>query len=128
MTTLCASATGSLAPALVWERYADPRRWPDWAPQIRRVETAGDRIVRGLSGRVVGPLGVAVTFVVDEVDEDERIWNWSVRIGLIQLRLRHDVAPSGSGSRTRLWVSGPLPVVGAYLPIAALALRRLVTP
>ena len=128
MTTLCASATGSLSPALVWERYADPRRWSAWAPQIRRVETVGGRIVPGLSGRVIGPLGVAVTFVVDEVDEDARVWSWSVRIGLIRLKLRHDVVPNSSGSRTRLWVTGPWPVVGAYLPIAALALRRLVTP
>jgi hypothetical protein len=126
VATLSVSASGSATPAQAWERYADPRRWSQWAPQIRRVDTAGERIVAGLRGRVVGPLGVAVSFVVDDVDEDARSWNWSVRFGLIRLRLRHDIEPSGSGARTRLWVSGPLPVVAAYLPVAGWALRRLV--
>ena len=49
-----------------------------------------------------------------------------MRLSAIRLRLRHDVVPNGGGSRTRLWVAGPLPVVVPYLPIAAWALRRLV--
>src|ERR1700761_4542586 len=76
--TLRVSARGSVAPGVAWERYADPARWPRWAPQIRRVETAGDRIGPGLRGRVVGPLGVAVSFVIDDVDEVARTWSWSV--------------------------------------------------
>ena len=122
------SVSGSAAPSLAWERYADPRQWTDWAPQIRRVETVGERIGPGLRGRVVGPLGIAVTFMVDDVDEDARTWSWSVRVGLIRLKLRHDVVADGPGSRTRLWIAGPFPVVVAYVPIAALALRRLVAP
>ncbi|MFD4985379.1 hypothetical protein [Streptomyces sp. NPDC058374] len=48
-------------------------------------------------------------------------------LGPLVLRLRHEVlaAPDG-GSGTRLTVSGPLPVVMLYRPVAAWALGRLV--
>jgi hypothetical protein len=38
VTTLTLHATGPLGPDEVWERYAVPARWPDWAPQITGVE------------------------------------------------------------------------------------------
>ncbi len=126
MPTLSISVRGTAEPSVVWERYADPRRWPEWAWQIRRVDTTGNRIVAGLRGRVLGPLGAAVNFVVDDVDEAGRTWSWTVRFGPVRLELRHDVVPDGAGSRTRLWVTGPLAVVVPYLPVAAWALRSLV--
>jgi hypothetical protein len=115
--------------AEVWERYVRPDLWSSWSPQIQRVEIEVDRLVAGAAGRVVGPLGVYVDFTIDALDEAAREWSWSVRPGLLArptLRLAHGVLARDGGSETWLRVSGPLPVVLGYLPVARLALHRLV--
>ena len=120
--------TGPLPPARVWERYAVPARWAGWAPQIRRVDASADRLAPGVTGRVRGPLGVAVTFVVTDVDEQARTWAWDVRCGPVRLHLRQGVEADPRGAATWLVLRGPAPVVVAYLPVARVALRRLVRP
>ena len=126
MATLTLHAAGSAGPDEAWDRYARPARWTQWAPQITRVDTAAERIAAGVTGRVVGPAGVSVDFVVDEVDEVARTWAWTVRRLVVTLHLRHSVTAAGDGSATALIVRGPLPVVVAYAPIARYALGRLV--
>jgi hypothetical protein len=123
--------TGPVAPARAWERYADPARWAGWAPQIRRVVldgAGGARIAPGLRGRVHGPAGLRVDFVVTAVDEAARTWSWTARLGPVRLHLDHGVAADPRGTATTLVVDGPAPVVLAYLPVTRLALRRLVRP
>lgn len=110
----------------MWERYADPGRWAGWAPQIRRVDTDAGRIAPGVTGTVHGPPGIRVRFVVTAVDEVARTWAWDVRAGPVRLHLRHGVAAGADGSRTWLTVRGPWPVPAAYLPVARIALHRLV--
>jgi hypothetical protein len=117
---------GPASPAQVWERYAVPGRWPDWAPQITRVRASAPRIAPGVTGRVWAPLGLRVDFVVTEVDEQRHTWAWSVRFGPLRLRLQHGVEGDPTGSATWLRVHGPAPIVAAYLPLARLALHRLV--
>ena len=87
------------------------------------------RLVAGVRGRVRGPLGVALPFVVDTVDESARRWSWTVSLGPVQLHLLHWVTegPDG-GSTTGLRVSGPAPLVVGYAPLAQLAIGRLVRP
>ncbi|MBE7186804.1 SRPBCC family protein [Jatrophihabitans endophyticus] len=126
MTIVTLHAAGRAAPDEAWERYADPGRWPQWAPQITRVETDEARLVTGMTGRVVGPLGVSVRFVVDEVDHVGRTWSWTVHAGPVQLLLHHAVRADPGGSATSLRVEGPLPVVLPYAPLARYALTRLV--
>jgi hypothetical protein len=116
-------AAGSADADEVWDRYVHTARWPSWSPQISRVESSQPRISTGSTGKVFGPLGVHVAFVVDAVDEPARSWSWHVRLGLIRIRLRHVVNADGS---TELQLRGPLPVVLAYTPLAQLALNRLV--
>ncbi|MGY1690204.1 SRPBCC family protein [Geodermatophilus sp. SYSU D01105] len=127
MTVLTLHATGPEAPAEVWERYAVPARWPEWAPQITGVDVPGPRLVAGVAGRVRGPVGVALPFVVDAVDEAARQWSWTVSLGPVRLHLLHWVAegPDG-GSTTGLRMDGPAPVVVGYAPLARLAIGRLV--
>ena len=129
MTALTLHATGPLAPDEVWERYAVPARWPDWAPQITGVEVPVSRLAAGVRGRVRGPLGVTLPFVVDTVDETARRWSWTVSLGPVQVHLLHWVAegPDG-GSTTGLRISGPAPLVVGYAPLAHLAIGRLVRP
>jgi hypothetical protein len=125
--------TGPLPPARAWERYAVPARWAGWAPQIRGVTASGDRIAPGVTGQVRGPLGVRVAFVVTDVDEQRRTWAWTVtagagRCGPVRMHLRHGVEPDPRGAATWLVIRGPAAVVAAYLPVARVALGRLVRP
>ena len=130
-------AHGPLAPDAVWARYVRFDRWPTWSPQIRRVEVAVDELAPGVRGIVRGPLGLAVDFTVEEVDERARTWSWTVspvgpvplprQLPTVRLHLHHAVvAGQDGGSLTTLDVTGPTPVVMAYAPVALIALRRLV--
>jgi hypothetical protein len=67
---------------------------------------------------------------VDESDPARRLWRWRAGALGVHVELEHVVEPVLSvpgGSRTVLIVSGPAPVVVPYLPLAWLALRRLVS-
>jgi Polyketide cyclase / dehydrase and lipid transport len=121
--------TGPLDPQAVWERYAVPARWSQWSPQISGVEMSAPRLVTGATGKVHGPLGVALPFVVDAVDEAARRWTWTVKLGLVKIRLEHWVTdgPDG-GTTTGMRAHGPGPLVAVYAAPARVALGRLVRP
>ncbi len=135
VAALLLEAAGPARVAESWERYAQPARWPDWAPQIHRVridpdlEAGGDgeRIHPGMTGEVRSFLPPAARFVITSVDELSHTWSWRVSIGPLRLTLDHGVEPClDAGTTTWLRLRGPLPVVLAYAPLARLALRRLV--
>jgi hypothetical protein len=112
----------------VWDRYARPERWPEWAPQIRSVDYAPDRVTPATTGVVHGPAGVRVRFRIVDVDTagPVRAWSWTVSAAGVRLMLRHTVEATPAGTRTGLTVEGFAPAVAAYLPVARVALRRLV--
>lgn len=127
VATLSFTATGPRDPADAWERYADPARWPEWSPQIRYAETAATRLAAGVTGRVHVWGAPPPSFRVTAFDDAARTWGWDVALGPLRLHLDHDVeARPAGGSRTRLRLVGPLPLVLAYAPAARLALGRLV--
>ncbi|MPR00061.1 SRPBCC family protein [Modestobacter sp. I12A-02628] len=127
-STLTLHATGPVAPAEAWERYALPRRWSEWSPHILGADASAPRIAPGVTGRVHGPLAVRVPFTVLQVDGAARSWTWEVQAGPVRLTLEHWVAGApGGGSTTGLRMRGPLPVLAGYTPLAQLALHRLVT-
>lgn len=129
MSTATLSATGPLSAAEAWERYALPRRWPEWSPQISRVEMPVERIAPGVKGKLYAPGGFSLNFTIDAVDEAARTWSWTVRVAVIRLRLEHWIEERrDGGSVAGLRTSGPAPVVVAYTPLAQLALDRLVLP
>lgn len=127
-TSLTVSATGPASVEDAWTRYTVPDLWSSWSPQIQSVSTEHPdaAVVVGTAGTVVGPAGVRVPFTVTHVDETARRWTWRVRAGLVTLVLEHGV--DGADGRSRAWtrVTGPLPVVLGYAPLARLALGRLV--
>jgi len=125
---LTLAAAGRASASEAWERYAQVALWSRWSPQIRSVTCSSSRIRAGATGRVRGPLWIGVDFVVDAVDEESRQWVWTVGKGAAVLQLHHRVVPVGDGSRTTLAMSGPLPVLLGYAPLARLALGRLVRP
>ena len=118
-------AHGDADPDVVWERYADLHQWSRWSPQICRVTAAGTRLRAGLTGWVVGPLGVSVPFEV--VSVEGRRWRWVVRPLGLRLQLDHWVFPRLGGAATELRMRGPAPLVLGYAPLAQLALRKLVS-
>lgn len=130
MTSLTLRASGRASSGLAWRRYADTRLWSSWSPQIRRVELGADthELRPGLTGRVVGPVGVSVRFEVDSVDESAMTWAWRVHAGPITMRLHHAVQAEPDGSSTTLTIDGPAAVAVSYSLLAQLALHRLVRP
>jgi hypothetical protein len=112
----------------VWDRYVRPRRWPEWSPQIRSVDYAGERLAPGTSGVVRGPGGLPVRFQILAVHDTDpvRTWSWTASAAGVRLALLHTVEATAGGTRTRLTIVGFGPVVLAYLPLARLALSRLV--
>jgi hypothetical protein len=128
-TTLSTGACGPRDPDAVWTAYATPALWPSWSPQVREVRCPHPEVtVRvGTRGQALGPGGLSVPFEVTEVDVGRRRWTWRVRVGPLVLAMTHGVAvASAGGSCAWLRISGPLPVVAGYLPLARLALGRLV--
>lgn len=113
--------TGPATARDMWEAYAEPGRWHEWAPQIRAVRPL-ERLHPGLRGKVEGLFGVRVPFEVIEVDEPAGRWTWRVELGPARLTIAHEVADG----RTAVEIDGPAPLVIAYAPVARLALSRLV--
>jgi hypothetical protein len=120
-------AGGPVPADVVWDRYRLLRLWSGWSPQISGVESDADEIAPGVTGKVLGPLRFPVRFTIDAVDATDRTWSWRVGAVGATLRLDHRVLATDEGSRTTLDVEGFLPVVLGYLPLAQLALHRLVT-
>ncbi|WP_343598820.1 SRPBCC family protein [Mycobacterium sp.] len=107
------------APA-VWEVFVDVDAWPAWGPSIRRAALDPPHTALALhaTGTVYTPLGVALPFVVTEFAAG-RLWAWAVA-GVAATR--HRVQPMGE--RTRVSIDVPW-WAGAYLPVCAIALRRI---
>lgn len=105
-----------------------PERWSQWSPQIRAVTYPAETVRPGTAGIVRGPGGLRIGFRILEVVEAGRVraWSWAVSAGGVRMWLRHTVEASGEGTRTDLTVCGFGPAVLLYLPVARLALRRLV--
>ena len=127
MATRELEVTGAGDPAAVWERYAVPGSWPEWLPQIERVDLSTPRLAAGATGRLHAPMGVSIPFTVDSVDEGGRTFAWTIRFGLFKLRLENWVRDgSDGGSVAGMRVNGPGPLVSGYVGQAQASLERLV--
>ena len=90
----------------------------------------GRRGVGGAAGRRSDrtgprPLGVAVPFVVDRVDEAAHRWRWTVSVLGVAVTMGHDLTATPGGTRAGLTIDAPAPFALAYGLPARLALRRL---
>jgi hypothetical protein len=128
MSTRSVEVIGPRDAGAVWERYAVPGSWPDWLPQITGVDLSAPRLAAGAKGKLHAPMGVSIPFAVDSVDEQARMFAWTIRVGLLRLRLQNWVheGPYG-GSVAGMRVEGPGPLVAAYAGQARAALERLVS-
>ncbi len=125
------TVSGGRSPDDVWDRYVRPSRWAEWSPQISTVDYGHERLQAGTAGVVNGVGGLRVPFTilaVDEADPARRSWVWRAGVMGVELEFEHVVESSPSGGATTvLVVQGPLPGVLPYLPLAWVALTRLVT-
>lgn len=128
MVEITIDATGSAPAGAVWERYMDPSHWSHWATHIAEVEYPENRLSGGTSGRVEGPFWFQVDFDIVSVDELGWTWTWNAwwRRRSIGLTLKHGVASRPDGSRAWITVCGSPALVVPYVPLAKLALVRLV--
>ncbi len=125
VSSLTVRAHGPAGAPDVWEAYADPQRWPEWAPHIRRVDAIG-RLRPGMAGQLWTIAPAPVSFEVTVVDAKRRRWSWQAVLGPVRMSFEHGVDVRGSGSGSWLTMHGPLPVLILYAPFARLALHRLV--
>jgi hypothetical protein len=125
MSSMTVRASGPASAPAVWEAYADPQRWPEWAPHIRRVDAVG-RLRPGLEGQVFSLLPPPMNFAVTGVDAKGRRWSWDAVLGPFRMSFDHGVESRTGGSGTWLTMHGPLPLLVLYAPLARLALHRLV--
>ena len=86
----------------VWDRYTTLARWPEWSPQISRVEASADRLALGVRGTVYAGGVLPLPFTVTSCRPEDRTWSWRVRLGPVTLDLDHAVYAAGSGTRTTL--------------------------
>ncbi len=110
----------------MWHRYTDPASWPGWAPQIRGVDVTEAVLERGTRGTVHGPLLVRVPFRIRSVDHRARRWSWRAGFGLLGVDMDHGVDEAQDGSRAWVRIHAHRYLVLPYVPVARLALRRLV--
>jgi len=114
------------APEKVWDLYAQPARWKEWAPHIRSPHGLGTPEVEpGASGRI-RIAGLAPVWAEVTSKRPGRSWTW--RVGLVELT--HTVEPaSGGGSTIGLAMRAPAPMELAirmsYAPVTKLLLKNL---
>ncbi len=116
----------SAPPKVVWELYAQPRRWSEWAPHVRSPRGLGEpEIDPGARGFVflAGLAPVPVEITSKRPDEE---WIW--RVGIFEFA-HTVVARNGGGSRIGLSITAPAPAElaarVAYAPLARALLHNL---
>ncbi len=125
MTVQVEVDTGA-TPERVWDLYAQPERWKEWAPHIRSPHGLGSPEVEpGASGHI-RLAGVAPVWAEVTAKRPGRSWTW--RVGLVELT--HTVEPRDEGGSTiGLAMRAPAPMEMAiratYAPMTKLILKNL---
>lgn len=102
----------------VWRILVDLDAWPRWGPTVAGAQLDGSGFELGATGRVWTPVGVALPFIISDLDPG-RSWGWRVA-GVPATQ--HGVEPADRGCRA--WMSAPV-WAPAYLPVLAIALQRI---
>ena len=103
----------------LWSLLVDVTVWPSWGPSVAEVDLPTELIEPGSAGRVRTAVGVWLPFEITAF-EPGTSWSWSVA-GVPATT--HTVRATTAGAcavtfAVPWWASG-------YLPVCALALRRL---
>lgn len=120
------SVTISAPVERVWAVLTDLERWPDW--------TASMRSVRALGG---GPTGVGSRFEVRQPRMPVAVWEvsdfepnrsftWATRAPGVRVVARHDLTPTGSGTRADMAVDMTGPLAGLVTALSGQRIRGFV--
>jgi uncharacterized protein YndB with AHSA1/START domain len=107
-------------PQAAWDVLVDLDAWPQWGPTVRHaaLDPAFPQLSLHATGTVQSWLPVPLRFVVTEFDPGRR-WSWAVAgVGATS----HAVDPVDGRARVTFGVPW---WAGAYLPVCAVALRRI---
>lgn len=111
--------------AVVWKLLVEVEAWPRWGPTVAgaTVTVAGATVPSGVigagaRGTVRTAVGLSLPFSITRFEEGRR-WDWSVA-GVPATS--HRVEPAADGCVVTFGVPWWAP---AYLPVCAVALRRL---
>ncbi|MGE0756477.1 MAG: SRPBCC family protein [Pirellulaceae bacterium] len=107
-------------PDRVWQASIDLENWPQWNPNVRRIQRLDSGPLRvGSAARIVQP-GIHAEWVVTELTPGHR-FQWETRFRGMHLMATHEVSAASHGTRNllRLAVTGWLGRL--YWPL----LRRL---
>ncbi len=115
--TVRRSMTGSVQ--AVWDVLTDLDAWPAWGPSVRgaRLDDATE-LATGVTGTVTTAIGLPLPFTITTFRPGKE-WAWRVA-GVPATS--HGVTTDDRG--TVAWMSAPV-WAPAYLPVLALALRRI---
>lgn len=124
--TVLVEVSSDADPDRVWELYAQPSRWKEWAPHLRAPKNLGDPEVEPGASGSIRLAGVTPVWAEVTAKRPGRSWTW--RVGLTELT--HTVEPrTGGGSVIGLAIRAPAPVeLGirlSYAPLAKLLLQNL---
>ena len=118
-THVCVGRNYKSSPSTVWRIITDTRKWPQWGPTVRKVQSSDRFIRRGSKGRVQTSVGIWLPFEITEY-EDGRYWTW--KIGSVKATGHRVQARELFGST--LWFDVPIPVA-PYGWICQVALKRI---
>ncbi len=103
----------------VWDVLTDLDAWPAWGPSVRGARLDGaTELAAGVTGTVTTAVGVPLPFTITTFRPGQE-WAWRVA-GVPATS--HGVTTDDRG--TVVWMSAPV-WAPAYLPVLALALRRI---
>lgn len=119
-------ATGDVSLDEAWDRYRNPERWAEWAPQIRGVRGISSPLTAHQRGWVLGPWGFRVPVRILHVDAPGRAWRWRVGVPPAAVEMDHGLDEVSDGTRAWVLIRLPRAVAWPYLPVARHALGRLV--
>src|SRR3712207_9595504 len=94
------------APRAVWDLFARPARWHEWAPHIRGAWGLGSPEVQVGRRGLVRLLGAPVVPARITRKRAGRMWAW--KVGPVELT--HRVEPSAEGSRVATDMHAPAPI------------------
>ena len=111
-----------VSPARVWDVLRDVERWPEWTPSVVSIHRLdAGRLAVGKRVRILQPKLRPAVWKITEFDEDARLFTWVTQAPGVRVAGRHEVVPSGDGSRARL----SLEFSGWLAPLISRLLRRL---
>lgn len=117
-TTLAVGRDLAAPPEPTAETLCDTRRWPEWSPSIRAVESTDRYVETGTAGRV----RVAGAWVPFRVTAATRLrWDW--RVAGVPATGHRVERYSGRPDRCRAVIEVPL-LAAPYVPVCRRALDR----